>query len=210
MAIKTPVKRQNKCNNLSGKEWLKNSISIWSGLKKSPEEKAIKHPASFPFALVKRLLDSFTNDDDKVVLDPFVGIGSTVIQAMRSNKYGIGFDIYKEYLEIAKNRIMQTNLFDHNNAKYSFILDNALNIPKHLDNDSVDIIITSPPYWDILNQKRTADGKEKRKYGDNVEDLGLLGEYNSFMQQLSRIFAVVTKILKKNKYCIINVMDVRK
>jgi DNA modification methylase len=203
-------KKTKNCNSLSGKEWLKNSISIWSGLRKTPEEKAIKHPASFPLVLVERLLDSFTNDDDLVVLDPFVGIGSTIIQAVKSNKYGIGFDIYDEYLEIAKNRMKQTSLFDNHNAQYSFVLDNAINIPKHLDSDSVDIVITSPPYWNILNQKRTADGKESRNYGENPIDLGLINSYNEFMQQLSEVFATLTSVLKKDKYCIINVMDIRK
>ena len=210
MEVKVKTKKQYKCNNLSGKEWLQNSISIWSNIRKSPEEYRIDHPATFPLALVKRLLDSFTNDNDKVVLDPFVGIGSTVIQARNQGKRGIGFDIYDSYLEIARERLKQIHIFNNESDDYSLIKDNAFYVNKHLENDSVDIVITSPPYWDILNQKRTADGKSIRSYGNNSFDLATISDYNKFMQILSEIFGAVSTVLKKDKYCIINVMDIRK
>ena len=199
-----------KCNKLTGKEWLQNSISIWSNIRKSPDENSINHPATFPLALVKKLLDSFTNEDDKVVLDPFVGIGSTVIQAAKQNKYGIGFDLYDNFLQIANKRLNQTHLFENTELKYRLIHDSAFNVKKYSDDDSVDIVITSPPYWDILMQKRSADGKSARNYGNNPEDLGTVKEYDKFICSLSKVFEIISRILKRNKYCIINVMDIRK
>lgn len=70
-------------NELDGATWTKYSISVWSDIKKSSEEIALGHPATFPVSLVQRLLQSFTTSADQLVLDPFAGSGSTLIGAMR-------------------------------------------------------------------------------------------------------------------------------
>ena len=51
---------RKKCNDLTGKEWLQNSFSIWRGLNKTAEEKAYKHPASYPVALCEKLIRTFS------------------------------------------------------------------------------------------------------------------------------------------------------
>ena len=92
--------RKKRANKLSGKQWLINSISVWDDLKKTAEEAKLGHPASFPVALPYRLIESLTTDDDRVIIDPFVGIGSTLIAAKRLDRSSIGFDISQEYLDI--------------------------------------------------------------------------------------------------------------
>ena len=67
---------RKKCNDLTGKEWLQNSFSIWRGLNKTAEEKAYKHPASYPVALCEKLIRTFSTLPCRV-LDPFNG-GSTL------------------------------------------------------------------------------------------------------------------------------------
>jgi DNA modification methylase len=54
------INDDKRCNDLDGKEWLKNSFSIWRDLQKTPEEKAYGHPASYPVALVEKLLLTFS------------------------------------------------------------------------------------------------------------------------------------------------------
>ena len=49
-----------KCNDLSGKEWLQHSFSIWRNLTKTKEEKELKHPASYPIALCEKLIRTFS------------------------------------------------------------------------------------------------------------------------------------------------------
>ena len=190
-----------RCNNLSGKEWLRNSVSIWSNLRKNSEEVKLRHPASFPLALVKKAIDCFTSDEDTVILDPFVGIGTTVIMATREGKTGIGFDISGEYLSIAEKRLNQNDLFQSNN-NYQLIEANAHDVCKYLEPNTVDLVFTSPPYWDILNRKRTADGKEIRNYGNSLSDLGNIEDYSLFLQSLTEVFRSVSLVLKPNKYCI--------
>ncbi|MEG1502454.1 MAG: DNA methyltransferase, partial [Synergistaceae bacterium] len=69
-----------KCNELTGKEWLQNSFSIWRNLSKTPEEKELKHPASYPISLCEKLIKTFSRKGD-AVLDPFNGIGSSLVAA---------------------------------------------------------------------------------------------------------------------------------
>jgi DNA modification methylase len=76
--------------------------------------------------------------------------------------------------------------------------------------DSVDLSISSPPYWNILNQRRTADMKKTRHYGNRKGDLGLIEDYEEFLDTLQSIYADVLTTLKPCAYCCIIVMDLRK
>ena len=62
------------------------------------------HPAAFPVELPKRCIKLFSFIGD-IVLDPFMGSGSTLIAAILNNRKGIGIEVDKEYCEIAKKRI---------------------------------------------------------------------------------------------------------
>lgn len=88
--------------------------------------------------------------------------------------------------------------------------DNALKVQKHLKKDSVDFCVTSPPYWDILNQKRTADSNDIRNYGDSKEDVGNIESYDKFLDSLEEIFSKIFEVLKPKARCAVIVMDIRK
>lgn len=197
-----------RANNLDGKTWLKNSISIWSDVRKSKEERRLKHPAIFPTQLVTRLLDSFTNDDDKVVLDPFCGSGSTVIAADRLGKTGVGIELSEKFVLLARNRLSQRPIWSNGESKVYQA--NANQLLDYVASNSVDVVVTSPPYWDILIRKRTADNKEISHYEGGVGDLGQIANYKSFIKALREVFECVYKTLKDGKYCIVVVGDVRK
>ena len=66
-----------RMNNLTGKEWLQQSFSIWRDIGKTKDERKLKHPAMFPTQLTSRLIEIFTKDKGEVILDPFLGSGST-------------------------------------------------------------------------------------------------------------------------------------
>ncbi len=200
-----------RINNLNGKEWLQYSFSIWKDIQKNKEEGALKHPAMFPIMLVERLIDIFTNSKDQVVLDPFMGSGSTLIGAQNKGLKGIGFEINKDYIPMSKNRLenVYKTMFS-NNSNYEIINDSAENVDKYLSPNSVDLTITSPPYWDILNRRRSADHKAIRNYGDSTIDFGNISDYNQFLLSLQSVFKQVYKVTKAQRYCVIIVMDIRK
>ena len=203
------VRESKKLNDLDGKTWTRYSISVWE-IAKTPQEMKLKHPAMFPAELVKRLITIYTKKGDKV-LDVFMGSGSTVLVVKNLGRKGIGFEISKEFVKLAKKRLSQQLLFTSNNEEEPKIYeDDARNLLNYLDPNSIDLVITSPPYWDIHRQIRTADRKEIRPYSELKNDLGNISDYDEFIDALKEVFQEVYKVLKPEKWCVIIVMDLRK
>ena len=208
-----PEDMAKKMNNLTGKEWLQESFSIWSGIRKNKEEIALKHPAIFPSQLPKKLINIYTRRKGSKILDPFMGIGSTLMASMETGRNSIGLDLNYDFCELAKERIRnyQHNLFDQKKIYIPTVInDDSKNILNHVKKGSIDLVITSPPYWDILNRKRTADHKEIRNYSESDKDLGNIEDYEMFLEELKKVFSSVYKTLKPNKRCISVVGDIRK
>ena len=91
-----------RMNNLTGKEWLQNSFSIWRDIRKSSEELELKHPAMYPSQLCEKLIDIYSRDDGELILDPFLGVGSTLVAAKKRLKRGIGIELNPEYADLAR------------------------------------------------------------------------------------------------------------
>lgn len=200
--------RKMRANELDGKEWTRYSISVWRDLSKRKYDLDRDHPAMFPISLVERLIQCFMNSEQQVVLDPFVGSGSTIIAARNLDKYGIGWDISEKYLDLAKKRLSHTPLWG--GGDYELRKEDARNLTKHLSANSVDFCVTSPPYWNILQRKRSADGKTTRNYNETERNLGLIEDYHTFVHTLGEVFSGVLTVLKPGSYCVVNVMDIRK
>lgn len=193
---------ENKFNDLSGKEWLQNSFSIWKGLSKTKDEKALKHPASYPISICEKIIRTFSQKGCNV-LDPFNGVGSTMVAAKNLGCSGVGIDLSNEFCDIAKERLGM-------DSRIKIINGDSLKELKDLPHNSFDICFTSPPYWDILNMKRSADKRSANNYSNKNNDLGNIPNYDDFLEILKNVFIEVHKVLNNNSYCIINVMDIRK
>lgn len=105
--VKYPNQKKNgklKCNPLG-----KNPSDVWqitkvtSGKNRSSVERTA-HPAQFPLALIERVIKASSNEGD-IILDPFMGSGSTAECAIRNNRYAIGFEIEEKYIGYAEDRI---------------------------------------------------------------------------------------------------------
>ncbi len=102
--------RGSKISDMSKKEFMEWTNGVWTfnGEKKSK----IGHPAPFPRELPYRAIKLFSFQND-VVFDPFVGSGTTLIEASNNKRIGIGVDIDINYCELAKKRILkETNLLE--------------------------------------------------------------------------------------------------
>jgi len=95
----------NKKGKLSCNPLGKNPSDTWEipNVKNNHVEKTI-HPCQFPIELIERLILSMTNDDD-LVFDPFLGVGTTIAASIINNRRGAGCEIIKEYYDIAVERI---------------------------------------------------------------------------------------------------------
>lgn len=191
-----------KMNDLSGKEWLQNSFSIWRNIQKTKEEKDFNHPASYPVELCEKLIRTFSKKGSKVI-DPFNGIGSTLVACKNLGWYGTGIDLSKEYCDIAKSRIEDTEGFNVING-------DSFQVLKQIEDKSYNLCLTSPPYWDILNMKRSADKRNVDNYSDMPNDVGNIKNYDEFLDSLQEIFTEIYRILEDDSYCLVNVMDLRK
>ena len=110
---KYPGKRHFKGPNagkLSGNPKGKNPTDVWTfpNVKNNHVEKT-PHPCQFPVELVERLVLSMTAEGD-AVLDPYMGVGTTVVAALLHGREGYGCDIVKEYVEIARERVQAVRL----------------------------------------------------------------------------------------------------
>jgi site-specific DNA-methyltransferase (adenine-specific) len=89
-------------STLTNDEFLEATLDVW----KLPAESAkrVNHPAPFPVALPERLIQLYTFKGD-VVLDPFMGSGTTLVAASRLGRRGLGFDLDPAYVELARARL---------------------------------------------------------------------------------------------------------
>jgi site-specific DNA-methyltransferase (adenine-specific) len=95
-------KKEGKENTISKEQFMEWTKSVWT---MNPESaKKVRHPAPFPVELPYRLIQLYTFKGD-VILDPFMGSGSTAIAALKSERKYVGYDIDPDYIKIAEKRI---------------------------------------------------------------------------------------------------------
>lgn len=212
---KPPV---NKLNDLSAKEWIVETISVWNqkGLGKNhPDTKIEKeHPAPFSYTDISRLIKFFSKEGG-VVLDPFVGIGSTLKACAVSNREGIGIDLNKKYVQLSKKRLKDELDDEFLNTNQKVLQGDAIKVIDKIETNSIDFIVTSPPYWNILNKKDHKAKQEREdkgldtKYSEDKRDLGNIEKYEDFLDKLQKIFEKCIRVLKNDSYMAIVVSDFR-
>jgi adenine-specific DNA-methyltransferase len=94
-----------KAGQLSGNPLGKNPSDVWvlPNVKNNHVEKTV-HPCQFPVELVERLVLSLTNEGDSV-FDPYMGVGSSIVAAVKHGRHGFGCDVVKKYVDIAEQRV---------------------------------------------------------------------------------------------------------
>ncbi|MEE9297667.1 MAG: site-specific DNA-methyltransferase [Acidimicrobiia bacterium] len=83
-------------------EFLEATTSVWTI--KPASARRVGHPAPFPVELPRRLIELYTFEGD-LVLDPFIGSGTTAVAAIESGRHFVGYDNDPAYLEIARARV---------------------------------------------------------------------------------------------------------
>ena len=141
----------------------------------------------------RNIILKYSKEND-VVLDMFVGSGTTLIETKLLNRKGIGIDINKEALLLSEKNLQFD--FDTINEQ-KLILGNACNLDM-LENESIDLICTHPPYANII------------KYSENIpNDISHLN-VEEFLLSMEKVALESFRILKKNKTCAFMIGDVRR
>ncbi|MHA1332294.1 MAG: DNA methyltransferase, partial [Candidatus Hodarchaeales archaeon] len=170
---------KNKLNDLTGKEWLRHTKS-WLIVDGKPSDLPYEikdHPASYPPDLAKHFIRFFTKRGGWV-FDPFMGIGSTLAASVELGRNCWGLELNTKYVEYAKKRIKDNGL------KYFVANDDArkcVEVWKEKVFPKIDLVVTSPPYWNMLEEsrggvksvlkQRTEKGLDKT-YSDDPRDVG--------------------------------------
>jgi DNA modification methylase len=207
---------ENHINCLTAKEWLKSQIGVWQFYyeKRDIRDKQL-HPATYPIALAKKCIELFTHEGE-LVLDPFVGSGTTLVAAQDINRNAVGFDLQQKYINLSNDRLKHQHIFSQNTKRIA-ICDDARNIPKYFKEKTIKLVLTSPPYAQLLNRKRKNKSRrgEQRKnyqygineqYSQDERDLGILGRDN-FKEALKEIFIGIIPLIKEKGHCVVNVPD---
>jgi site-specific DNA-methyltransferase (adenine-specific) len=90
-------------STITAEEFRRATTSVWDDIAPASARR-IGHPAPFPAELPERCIQLYTYLDD-LVLDPFLGSGSTAVAATRTGRHYVGYEISQEYADLARKRI---------------------------------------------------------------------------------------------------------
>ena len=194
---------------------MKNQIGVWQFMYEPRDirDKSI-HPAVFPIAMAKRVIEQFTHRGE-LVLDPFVGSGTTLLAAQDLDRNALGFDLKQEYVDLSNSRVSEPP--DDCHCKQMAFCDDARNIVNCVAPGTVKLIFTSPPYANILNRERKNKSRrgnlreneqfgKVEQYSQDPRDLGIL-DADSFEKQLSDIFRDMMPVFQEKAHILINITD---
>jgi DNA modification methylase len=136
------------------------------------------------------------SEENEVVLDPMSGSGTTLIEARLLNRNAIGFDINENAVDITKTRID----FNVENQSHQTISLGDIRNLKELPDNSIDLILTHPPYANIIQYSESK----------NPDDLSSISSIPSFLDEFEKGIKELYRVLKPNRYCAILIGDTRK
>lgn len=196
-----------KYNDLDLKNWQEldiNTDSLWiiSQRDKSGKHKNVYHGNFIP-QIPNQLIQRYTKKDD-VVLEPFMGSGTTLFECEKLNRKYIGFDINPIMLDYVNNS-MKDSSFDNNfyinycNSLDSFeVNQNIEKANEKFNTKSVQFVLMHPPYMDIV------------KFTDDENDMSKIDNINEFVKKFKIICENSLEYLDKDRYFAVVIGDVYK
>ena len=212
------IDSRNLLNNLTGKEWIQLSKSYWfqKGLGRDHGATEIEreHPAPFSFQDIEKLIKMFTKPG-MLILDPFCGVASTLKAAALCERNAIGIEISSKWVKLGKERLMKEIPQEkREKSKLRIIKGDCLKRLPKLSDESIDFIVSSPPYWGILSKNPDHKIRTERvekglatKYSQSPSDLGNISNYSDFLLKLGDVAGECLRVLKKKKYMALIVGD---
>jgi site-specific DNA-methyltransferase (adenine-specific) len=172
-----PSASQKEASRLSKEEWREYTKTVWSIANTSDPD----HPAVFPPEIPHRLIKMFSFTGDRV-LDPFAGTGTTVHEALALDRRAVAVEQNAKFVK----RILK--------GHKAFVDDGDLLVRhgdcrdmRFLDDCSVGLIVTSPPYWN------------KADYGGNGHNLGNLAGYREYLRGMVPAIEECARVLEPGR-----------
>ncbi|MBM3303591.1 MAG: DNA methylase [Candidatus Aenigmarchaeota archaeon] len=159
-----------------------------------------KYRGNWAPQVARNLVLRYSKEGD-IVLDPFVGSGTTLIECKLTGRKCIGVDINKEALILARDRMVFSTLKNNFPEQKTFLGD-ARNLDK-IKNESIDLIATHPPYASIISYTKNSNHKQDG-------DLSKVHSIDEFIEQMRVVAREFLRVLKPGKYCAVLMGDTRR
>ena len=172
-------------SRLTKEEWREYTKTVWVIANTRRED----HPAVFPDEIPHRLIKLFSFYDD-IVLDPFAGTGTTARVALQLGRRATCVDQNGNYVRtIRKECREQYN--GHGTDSLQAVHGDSRDM-EFVQDDSVGLVVTSPPYWD------------KADYGKSARNLGNRANYVEFLRSVRPVFRECFRVLMPGrKLCVV-------
>jgi len=196
-----------KFNDIDLKNWKScdiNTDSLWIIDKRdnSGKHKNIYHGnfiPQIPYQLIKR----YTKENE-IILEPFMGSGTTLFECERLNRKYIGFDINEEMVEYVKNQMKDNLLYEDyeiflaNSLDKEIVKESIKNALNKFKSKKVQFVLMHPPYMDII------------KFTDKKEDLSQIDNLSKFIKKFKIVCENFLEFLEKDRYFAVVIGDVYK
>ncbi len=203
---------KNTLNDLSGSRWLYFTKSIFQTSYPSELGHGLRkeHYANKPPSLMKELIEFFTKER-QIVLDPFAGVGGTLLGATLANRKALGIELEQKWIDIY-HEVCRREGFEPQET----ICGDTLDVMPQLieDGRKFDAIITDPPYSPAL-EKTLCDGKYGRSnrksnfesFSTSPKDFRNSTSFEAFYDRMEQAGSLFYQLLKTKKYAVVMIRD---
>jgi hypothetical protein len=207
---------RNRLNDLTGREWVHFLASVeataypTSGPHSYGHNLRRVHPSPKPPQLMRRIIEFFTKQGDWV-LDPFMGVGGTLLGCSLAGRSGVGVELSSDYVRTYHEVARQEGLV----PQTAIVADarHLLSLPE-VAGRTFDMVLTDPPYGDMMRRpqmgekrKRTGNGSPT-PFTTSPNDLGNL-PYACFLDELTSIVGAASSVLKPSGYLVLFAKDLQ-
>lgn len=159
-----------------------------------------KHSGRFIPELPSKYIQLFSHRGE-TVLDPFCGSGTTTLVALSLGRHSIGIDVSPRSIQTASHRMAREVSTGSQDPLllHRLIQGSAVEVLPLLPTEGIDLVVTSPPYFDIVDYEDTS-----------AEQWGNIHYYPLFLEKMTETFRLVFDVIKKRGWFVINTQDVFK
>lgn len=207
-------------NGLSATQWTALSKNVWNDLSSPRNRRQLEHGAVFPIKLAERLISIYSKKRD-AVLDPFAGIGTTLVAAQSMERHALGLELNPDFVAEGGAWIAESGGLLKRDTRCVLVNDDCRNLAAHVRPDGIQLTVTSPPYANFIrrsvkDRKKThkkslivrANNSTVKPYSDDPRDFGNLA-YARFLLEIEDILRLNFTATRKGGYSAWVVKDYR-
>ena len=196
-AAEAAVDPRNTLNDLTAREWTYFTRSVWQTSYGAEYGHARRkaHSANKPPRLCRELIEFFTKRGMRV-LDPFAGVGGTLLGAGLSGRAAVGIEIEPRWVEIYRQVCAEEGI-----PPQEVIVDDCRTVLAAMPAGSFDFVLTDPPYFRITTARTSSDQTRLvTAFSQQSGDVGNLASYDDFLAAMEEVFRELYRVLRPGKY----------